>query len=162
MNEARLAQARAWMRQDPDHETRDELAGLITRAASGEERAVAELDDRFGSRLAFGTAGLRGELGAGSNRMNRVLVAQAAAGFASYLREKAHGGTPTVVVGYDGRRFVVELSGGHLTRDVDEAVRTYVRWFEARILEQPASWSFLADRRWRAVLRAAARRVTGT
>ncbi|WP_164234878.1 phospho-sugar mutase [Microbacterium hydrocarbonoxydans] len=104
MNEARLAQARAWMRQDPDHETRDELAGLITRAASGEEQAVAELDDRFGSRLAFGTAGLRGELGAGSNRMNRVLVAQAAAGFASYLREKAHGGTPTVVIGYDGRR----------------------------------------------------------
>ncbi|MHC9043780.1 phospho-sugar mutase [Microbacterium saperdae] len=104
MSEERLAQARAWLRQDPDHETRDELAGLITRASGGDEAAVAELDDRFGARLAFGTAGLRGELGAGSNRMNRVLVAQAAAGFAAYLSERAHGATPTVVIGYDGRR----------------------------------------------------------
>lgn len=104
VSEERLAEARAWMRQDPDHETRDQLAGLITRAAAGDAAALAELDDRFGARLAFGTAGLRGELGAGSNRMNRVLVAQAAAGFAAYLREKSPGGTPTVVIGYDGRR----------------------------------------------------------
>ncbi|MBS0025387.1 phospho-sugar mutase [Microbacterium paraoxydans] len=104
MSEERLAQARAWLRQDPDPQTRDELAGVVTRAAAGDAAAVAELDDRFGSRLAFGTAGLRGELGAGSNRMNRVLVAQAAAGFAAYLRERAGGGTPTVVIGYDGRR----------------------------------------------------------
>lgn len=105
MSEERLAQARAWLRQDPDHETRDELAALITRASGGEDAALAELDDRFRTRLEFGTAGLRGELGAGSNRMNRVLVAQAAAGFAAYLREKAvPGHTPTVVIGYDGRR----------------------------------------------------------
>lgn len=104
MSEELLAQARAWLRQDPDPATRDELAGLITRAAAADDEAVAELDDRFRTRLAFGTAGLRGELGAGSNRMNRVLVAQAAAGFAAYLREKANGGTPTVVIGYDGRR----------------------------------------------------------
>ncbi|MGO2745223.1 phospho-sugar mutase [Microbacterium sp.] len=102
--EARLAQARAWLRQDPDAETRDELAGVITRAASGDAAAAADLDDRFSTRLAFGTAGLRGALGAGSNRMNRVLVAQAAAGFAAYLRERAGGRTPTVVIGYDGRR----------------------------------------------------------
>lgn len=104
MSEERLAQARAWLRQDPDPQTRDELAGIVTRAASGDEAAAAELDDRFGSRLAFGTAGLRGALGAGSNRMNRVLVSQAAAGFAAYLRERAAGATPTVVIGYDGRR----------------------------------------------------------
>ncbi|WCM55060.1 phospho-sugar mutase [Microbacterium sp. EF45047] len=100
----RLTQARAWLRQDPDPETRDELAGLITRAAGGDTASLAELDDRFGSRLAFGTAGLRGALGAGSNRMNRVLVAQAAAGFASYLLARSAGARPTVVVGYDGRR----------------------------------------------------------
>ena len=99
----RLAQARAWLRQDPDAETRDELAGIITRAASGDTAAIAELDDRFSTRLSFGTAGLRGALGAGSNRMNRVLVAQAAAGFAGYLLQRATG-TPTVVIGYDGRR----------------------------------------------------------
>ncbi len=104
MNEQLLQQARVWLRQDPDHETRDELAGLITRAAGGDGAAVAELDERFRTRLAFGTAGLRGRLGAGSNRMNRVLVAQAAAGFAAYLLERADGRTPTVVIGYDGRR----------------------------------------------------------
>ncbi|WP_300266613.1 phospho-sugar mutase [Microbacterium sp.] len=92
------------MRQDPDPETRDELAVIITRAASGDAAALAELEDRFGSRLAFGTAGLRGALGAGSNRMNRVLVAQAAAGFAAYVRERSPGRVPTIVVGYDGRR----------------------------------------------------------
>ena len=98
----RLAEARAWLRQDPDPQTRDELAGLITRAGAGDATASAELDDRFGARLAFGTAGLRGELGAGPNRMNRVLVTQAAAGFAAYL--KARTPNPTVVIGYDGRR----------------------------------------------------------
>ena len=104
----RLAQARAWLRQDPDAETRDELAGIITRAAAGDTAAAADLDDRFGRRLDFGTAGLRGALGAGSNRMNRVLVAQAAAGFAAYLQGRAGARSPearaTVVIGYDGRR----------------------------------------------------------
>ncbi|GAA3653465.1 phospho-sugar mutase [Microbacterium marinilacus] len=96
--------ARDWLAQDPDDETRAELEDLIERAESGDEDAVDDLDDRFDGRLQFGTAGLRGALGAGSNRMNRVLVAQAAAGFAAYLRERDPEGTPTVVVGYDGRR----------------------------------------------------------
>lgn len=108
MNEAAvelLAQARAWMRQDPDAETRDELAGIITRAGNGEASALADLHDRFSTRLAFGTAGLRGALAAGSNRMNRVLVAQAAAGFAAFLSERAQGDArPLVVIGYDGRK----------------------------------------------------------
>lgn len=100
-----LAAARAWLAQDPDEATRDELASILSAAESGDESAAAELADRFGARLAFGTAGLRGRLGAGSNRMNRVLVSQAAAGFAAYLREKAGpDATPTVVIGYDGRR----------------------------------------------------------
>ncbi|MFT3798419.1 phospho-sugar mutase [Microbacterium sp.] len=96
--------ARAWLAQDPDDVTRTELAGLIARAEAGETDAVADLHDRFDTRLQFGTAGLRGALGAGSNRMNRVLVSQAAAGFAAYLRSRATGATPVVVIGYDGRR----------------------------------------------------------
>ncbi|MFE6997697.1 phospho-sugar mutase [Microbacterium sp. NPDC057659] len=103
MNAELLATARAWLRQDPDSETRDELAGVITRAASGDAAAAADLADRFAGRLAFGTAGLRGALGAGSNRMNRVLVSQAAAGFAEFLKGRS-AGAPTVVIGYDGRR----------------------------------------------------------
>ncbi|MBD3757849.1 MAG: phospho-sugar mutase [Microbacterium sp.] len=104
MSDVRAA-ARAWLAQDPDPVTQAELTDLIARDEAGEADAAAELADRFGARLQFGTAGLRGRLGAGSNRMNRVLVSQAAAGFAAYLREKAAPGTtPTVVIGYDGRR----------------------------------------------------------
>ncbi|AYG05412.1 phospho-sugar mutase [Gryllotalpicola protaetiae] len=101
--DAVLDAARAWAAQDPDAETHAELETLIARAAAGEETAVAELHNRFDERLAFGTAGLRGELAAGSNRMNRVLVTQAAAGLAAYLVEK-YGGQASVVIGYDGRK----------------------------------------------------------
>lgn len=96
--------ARAWMAQDPDAVTREELSELLARVEDGDAEAAADLEDRFSTRLAFGTAGLRGTLGAGSNRMNRVLVGQAAAGFAAYLLERSGGEAPTVVVGYDGRR----------------------------------------------------------
>ncbi|MFC4243479.1 phospho-sugar mutase [Gryllotalpicola reticulitermitis] len=97
-----LANARAWLEQDPDEATRTELEGLIEAARSGDDAAIAELHARFDTRLAFGTAGLRGELAAGPNRMNRVLVAQAAAGLAAYLLEK-RGAQASVVIGYDGR-----------------------------------------------------------
>jgi len=90
-----LAHAQAWHDQDPDPETREELAKLIA------DKNEVELSSRFDSRLAFGTAGLRGELGAGPNRMNRVLVAQAAAGIGRYLLAKES--KPSVVIGYDGR-----------------------------------------------------------
>ncbi|MFF2488957.1 phospho-sugar mutase [Microbacterium sp. NPDC058062] len=91
-----LARAHAWVAQDPDGETRAELRALIEAAESGNPAAIEDLEDRFSARLAFGTAGLRGALGAGSNRMNRVLVAQAAAGLAAYVREQA--GLPPVGV----------------------------------------------------------------
>ncbi|WP_183419371.1 phospho-sugar mutase [Microbacterium proteolyticum] len=92
------------MAQDPDAVTRDELSALLARVEDGDAEAADDLADRFSTRLAFGTAGLRGALGAGPNRMNRVLVAQAAAGFAAFLGERAGSTTPTVVIGYDGRR----------------------------------------------------------
>jgi phosphomannomutase len=93
--------ARAWLAQDPDPATRAELEPLIADAADGSLAAIGDLHARFDTRLAFGTAGLRGELGAGSNRMNRVLVAQAAAGLAAYLASRED--TPSIVIGYDGR-----------------------------------------------------------
>ncbi|MBH0084018.1 phospho-sugar mutase [Salinibacterium sp. SWN167] len=96
-----IAAANAWLEQDPDAVTHTELEALITDAAQGDEAAIAGLHDRFDSRLAFGTAGLRGELGAGPNRMNRVLVTQAAAGLAAYLL--THELSPSIVIGYDGR-----------------------------------------------------------
>ncbi|WP_139824743.1 phospho-sugar mutase [Agreia pratensis] len=97
--------ARAWLAQDPDDETRSELSALIEAAGSGDTSALDDLRDRFETRLAFGTAGLRGEIAAGPNRMNRVLVSQAAAGLAAYLIERAVDGDPTsIVIGYDGRK----------------------------------------------------------
>ncbi len=97
-----LAAARAWAAQDPDEVTRAQLEALIARADAGDPDAHAELASRFAGRLTFGTAGLRGELGAGPLRMNRVLVSQAAAGLARFLlARETH---PSVVIGYDGRR----------------------------------------------------------
>ncbi|HEY4226617.1 MAG TPA: phospho-sugar mutase [Pseudolysinimonas sp.] len=101
-----LASARAWIAQDPDPVTRAELDALVASAEAGDQPSAHDLAERFAGRLEFGTAGLRGELGAGPMRMNRVLVAQAAAGLAAYLLGR--GGhdrmaPPTVVIGYDGR-----------------------------------------------------------
>jgi phosphomannomutase len=93
--------ARAWAAEDPDEHTRAELETLVA-AAETDPAAAADLADRFDGRLEFGTAGLRGALGAGPNRMNRAVVIRAAAGLATYLVDQGHRGG-TVVVGYDAR-----------------------------------------------------------
>jgi phosphomannomutase len=93
--------AQAWVDDDPDHATRVELGGLIARAKEGDEDALADLADRFSGILEFGTAGLRGALGAGPNRMNRAVVIRAAAGLAAYLKQSKP--DPFVVVGFDAR-----------------------------------------------------------
>jgi phosphomannomutase len=96
--------ARAWAAEDPDDRTRVELESLLTAAErdpGGE--AAADLADRFAGRLEFGTAGLRGALGAGPNRMNRAVVLRAAAGLAAYLRDHGARDGDVVVVGYDAR-----------------------------------------------------------
>ncbi|MEU9141149.1 phospho-sugar mutase [Streptomyces sp. NPDC048404] len=91
-----VARAKAWLAEDPDAETRDELAKLVEAAD------VTELTARFSGTLQFGTAGLRGELGAGPMRMNRSVVIRAAAGLAAYLKAKGQTGG-LVVIGYDAR-----------------------------------------------------------
>ncbi|MGP9018985.1 phospho-sugar mutase [Streptomyces sp. BR1] len=96
MTQDLIARAKAWLAEDPDGETREELAKLI----DGED--LTELAARFAGTLQFGTAGLRGELGAGPMRMNRSVVIRAAAGLAAYLKAKGEG-DGLVVVGYDAR-----------------------------------------------------------
>ncbi|RPF35849.1 phospho-sugar mutase [Streptomyces sp. TLI_185] len=96
MHDDLIARASTWLAEDPDPETRDELAKLI------EAGDVAELEERFSGTLQFGTAGLRGELGAGPMRMNRAVVIRAAAGLAAYLNAKGERGG-LVVIGYDAR-----------------------------------------------------------
>ncbi|HET7476772.1 MAG TPA: phospho-sugar mutase [Dermatophilaceae bacterium] len=90
--------AAAWLADDPDPDTRAELAALMSAAGAADPAASAELAAAFAGFLQFGTAGLRGALGAGPNRMNRAVVIRAAAGLTAYL-----GSAPTVVVGYDAR-----------------------------------------------------------
>lgn len=97
-----FAQAREWLADDPDPQTRDELELLVTAAEQGDDDAIASLTHRFSGFLEFGTAGLRGALGAGPNRMNRIVVIRTAAGLTAYLKEQT-GPAPTVVIGFDAR-----------------------------------------------------------
>ena len=113
---ALLDRARHWAAEDPDPRTRAELEQLVEAVEGGAD--PGDLADRFDGTLEFGTAGLRGALGAGPNRMNRVVVTRAAAGLAAYLREQSdrHQSTrdqsvrdqgssreDAVVIGYDAR-----------------------------------------------------------
>ena len=86
----------AWMAADPDGSTREELRRLL------EDGDEAELRERFRGRLPFGTAGIRGRLGAGPQRMNRLLVRQVTAGLVAWLDGRAQAGP--LVVGFDARR----------------------------------------------------------
>ncbi|SBO08711.1 Phosphoglucomutase [Vibrio mediterranei] len=87
-----------WLARDPDPITKHELQQLVD---SNDER---ELKDRFSSRLAFGTAGLRGKVGAGPNRMNRLVIQETATGLGHYLLEQvSEASSRGVVIGYDGR-----------------------------------------------------------
>ncbi|GGT86884.1 phospho-sugar mutase [Streptomyces coeruleorubidus] len=96
MHDELIAQAQAWLTEDPDPETRTELARLI------DAKDHTELAARFSGTLQFGTAGLRGELGAGPMRMNSSVVIRAAAGLAAYLKKQGHR-DGLVVIGYDAR-----------------------------------------------------------
>lgn len=139
--------ARDWLEQDPDPVTRSELSALI------EARDTQSLQARFGTRLEFGTAGLRGELGAGPNRMNQVVVAQTALGLGRFLianREAYLDDSQelSVVIGYDGRRnsdVFAKLSAeifsalGIRAKLFSEMVPTPVAAFTGRLLASSAT-----------------------
>ncbi len=95
--------ALAWRDDDPDPTTRTEIDDLLARSEAGEAAALDELADRFCGLLEFGTAGLRGAIGAGPNRMNRSVVIRAAAGLTAYLQREVAVTNPVVVIGYDAR-----------------------------------------------------------
>ena len=97
--------ARAWCANDPDPETAAELAALIE---AGDE---AELAERMAGPLAFGTAGLRGRIGAGESRMNRAVVRRTTDGLARWLLAHVEDAASRgVVVGYDARRMSREFA----------------------------------------------------
>jgi phosphomannomutase len=95
------SRVQSWIEQDPDAVTKSQLTELVN-AAQTDQAALLELQDAFSAPLEFGTAGLRGALGAGPNRMNRVTVLQAASGLAHYLVQQGFSGRK-VVIGFDAR-----------------------------------------------------------
>ncbi len=90
------AAALDWITADPDPATRAELQGLVDAGAHD------ELTERMAGALEFGTAGLRGRVEAGSNRMNRAVVIRTTRGLADYLHDTTGAGG-TVAVGRDAR-----------------------------------------------------------
>lgn len=110
-----------WIEDDPNRDDARELQDLLRLSDDGDAGATAELADRFSGMLTFGTAGLRGHLGAGPNRMNEAVVIRAAAGLTRFLAAELPDGF-TVVIGYDARHgsrtfaldtaAVVEAGGG--------------------------------------------------
>ncbi len=115
--ESVLTEAEQWIAHDPDPATQGELRALVEAARAGDAGAEADLASRFAGPLTFGTAGLRGEVGAGESRMNLAVVARATAGLAAYLADELAGGAgqaeqaepseplepPVVVLGCDAR-----------------------------------------------------------
>ncbi len=106
MDTTKLTQlATAWADADPDAGTAQEVRALIAQAD------WKELEDRFGASLEFGTAGLRGILGGGTNRMNRAVVRRTTAGLARYLKANVPDVTRRgVVIGRDGRLLSQEFA----------------------------------------------------
>lgn len=99
-----LERASAWAAQDPDQHTQAQLRELCQRVRESEGSALEDLADRFSGNLAFGTAGLRAELGAGPNRMNSMVVRRTAAGIGRFLLNRANGTyVPSAVIGFDAR-----------------------------------------------------------
>lgn len=97
-----IKKATNWLAQDPDPVTHKQLQDLVDAVNRGDGAALIELRDCFKAPLEFGTAGLRGALGPGPNRMNRVTVLQAIGGFTEYLKLNNFDGQK-VVIGFDAR-----------------------------------------------------------
>ena len=147
------AAVEAWIADDPDERDQEELRSLLARADTGDGAtagggsAMAEVRDRFAGRLTFGTAGLRGAVGAGPNRMNRAVVRAATAAVAGWLRDVRGASDPrggvgpgkalAVVVGCDARHRSDEFA--------DEAARVLAgAGIRVHLLPRPGPTPLLA------------------
>ena len=118
-----IAEVPAWADQDPESDYRNTSLQLLERLRAGDAAALVAARELYGSRLAFGTAGIRGPMRGGPNGMNRLVISQTTAGIARYLLQKApfdNYETLRVVIGFDGRhhsetfaRDTAEVLSGH-------------------------------------------------
>jgi phosphomannomutase len=138
-----LEATRRWIERDPDPKTRTALEAMIYA------NDIDGLNKAMGSPLTFGTAGIRGEVGPGSSRMNRATVIRTTRGLVDYLLEE-HSGIPTsaVVLGFDARpdsrTFAEDAAGvlaaaGIAVRFFPEVAPTPLIAFTAKHLSAPAA-----------------------
>jgi phosphomannomutase len=126
----------AWITDDVDADSRDELETVLAHAMHGERGAVAELAERMSGPLEFGTAGLRGPVRAGPNGMNTAVVVRTTAGVVAWLAQ--HGETgQIVIIGRDARH-------GSERFATAAAEVLYAAGFDARLLPGPLPTPVLA------------------
>ena len=110
---------RQWLEGDFDQETKIKIQQLRSSDPAG-------LEDAFYKNLEFGTGGLRGIMGVGTNRMNRYTVGMATQGLANYILAHCEGDSPAVCVSYDSRNNSKEFA--RITADVlsNNGIHVYV------------------------------------
>ncbi|MEX0706266.1 MAG: hypothetical protein WD041_06555, partial [Nitriliruptoraceae bacterium] len=121
MDTTLLDAATAWIAGDPDPDTRAHLQALVDAGDEPEVRACVD------GRLEFGTAGLRGVMGAGPLRMNRAVVIRTTRGLADHLLGVEGAADAGVVVGFDARRHSLQFA--HDTVGVLAAAGIRVHFF---------------------------------
>ena len=102
-----IAIADSWLAGDFDEETKSKILELKNSDPAG-------LEDAFYKNLEFGTGGLRGVMGVGTNRMNRYTVGMATQGLANYILKHAEGKDVSVCVSYDSRNNSELFAGSQL------------------------------------------------
>lgn len=109
MSSAIIDKAKEWLNSPIDQESKDE----ISRMMNSDDQT--ELIDSFYKSLEFGTGGLRGMMGVGSNRMNRYTIGMATQGLSNYLKSNFSGEQIKVAIAYDSRNnsdFFAEVTAG--------------------------------------------------
>lgn len=109
----------AWLKLDLDDELRQELEGMINSGA------VEQLNDAFGAQIEFGTGGMRGPMGVGTNRLNSVMIARATQGLADYILSQ-NVDSPSAVVCYDSRINSTRFARQTATTLAANGIRTHL------------------------------------
>lgn len=123
LEHATQATINEWLNGNYDQKTKEEIQNLL------DKEAYTELTDSFYRNLEFGTGGLRGIMGAGSNRINKYTIGTATQGLSNYLNKKYPGEKIKVAIAHDSRNNSDYFA--KITADVFSANGIYVYFFSA-------------------------------